>query len=213
MRSRFRFPRARLPRVGSRPRRLRPGRPRSISVRAVSLLLLVLLAVVVFANSWGVFQTDIKPYNGTIPISVGGSSADAYRVGGQQGDIFGLWGEPLKETAEQIASVNAVADAAGRPHPRIWVSFRPIVAPNLRSSTSDPGTTTATCAARVRSPCTSIRGVNGGGSPPGTARTSSAATNAIFFGMASKLGRPRHADRHPAVPIPRPYPGTTRPDS
>ncbi|WNI14831.1 LLM class flavin-dependent oxidoreductase [Actinacidiphila sp. ITFR-21] len=74
------------------------------------------------------FATDIKPYHGTIPISVGGSSQEAYRVGGRQGDIFGLWGEPLKETAEQIASVNAIADAAGRPHPRIWVSFRPIVA-------------------------------------------------------------------------------------
>ena len=61
MRSRFRFPRARLPRVGLRARHPRPGRPRSISVRAVSLLLLALLAVVVFANSWGVFQTDIKP--------------------------------------------------------------------------------------------------------------------------------------------------------
>jgi alkanesulfonate monooxygenase len=75
------------------------------------------------------FASDVAPVHGTIPISVGGSSADAYRVGGQQGDIFGLWGEPLKETAEQIASVNAHADAAGRPRPRIWVSFRPIVAP------------------------------------------------------------------------------------
>ncbi len=75
------------------------------------------------------FRTAIRPYQETIPISVGGSSQDAYRVGGQQGDIFGLWGEPLAETAEQIASVNAYADAAGRPHPRIWVSFRPIVAP------------------------------------------------------------------------------------
>ena len=74
------------------------------------------------------FQTDIRPYQAQIPISVGGSSDDAYRVGGQQGDIFGLWGEPLKETAEQIAAVNAYADAAGRPDPRIWVSFRPIVA-------------------------------------------------------------------------------------
>jgi alkanesulfonate monooxygenase len=74
------------------------------------------------------FATDIKPHGDTIPISVGGSSVEAYRVGGRQGDIFGLWGEPLKETADQIASVNAVADAAGRPHPRIWVSFRPIVA-------------------------------------------------------------------------------------
>ncbi|HEY1919822.1 MAG TPA: LLM class flavin-dependent oxidoreductase [Streptosporangiaceae bacterium] len=74
------------------------------------------------------FHTDIKPYQGLIPVSVGGSSADAYRVGGQQGDIFGLWGEPLADTRQQIASVNAHADAAGRPHPRIWISFRPIVA-------------------------------------------------------------------------------------
>ncbi|MDQ0954635.1 alkanesulfonate monooxygenase [Streptomyces phaeochromogenes] len=75
------------------------------------------------------YYSDVKPVNGLVPISVGGSSQDAYRVGGQQGDIFGLWGEPLKETAEQIAAVNAVADAAGRPRPRIWVSFRPIIAP------------------------------------------------------------------------------------
>jgi alkanesulfonate monooxygenase len=75
------------------------------------------------------FQSNIKPYQDAIPVSVGGSSEDGYRVGGRQGDIFGLRGEPLKETAEQIASVNAQADTAGRPHPRIWVSFRPIVAP------------------------------------------------------------------------------------
>lgn len=74
------------------------------------------------------FQTDVKPYGDAIPISVGGSSETAYRVGGEQGDIFGLWGEPLKETSEQIAAVNKYADAAGRPRPRIWVSFRPIVA-------------------------------------------------------------------------------------
>ncbi|WP_329310695.1 LLM class flavin-dependent oxidoreductase [Streptomyces sp. NBC_01262] len=75
------------------------------------------------------FSSQVTPHQATIPISVGGSSQDAYRVGGQQGDIFGLWGEPLKETAEQIASVNAYADEAGRPRPRIWVSFRPIIAP------------------------------------------------------------------------------------
>src|SRR5207302_10858370 len=75
------------------------------------------------------FRSDVRPYQESIPISVGGSSVDAYRVGGQQGDIFGLWGEPLAETAQQIASVNEYADAAGRPRPRIWVSFRPIVAP------------------------------------------------------------------------------------
>jgi alkanesulfonate monooxygenase len=75
------------------------------------------------------FQTDIRPVQENLPISIGGSSQQAYEVGGRQGDIFGLWGEPLKETAEQIAAVNAVADAAGRPRPRIWNSFRPIVAP------------------------------------------------------------------------------------
>jgi alkanesulfonate monooxygenase len=75
------------------------------------------------------FHSDVLPFQETIPVSVGGSSEDAYRVGGRQGDIFGLWGEPLAETKQQIDSVNAYADAAGRPHPRIWVSFRPIVAP------------------------------------------------------------------------------------
>ena len=74
------------------------------------------------------FRSDVLPYQDTIPVSVGGSSEDAYRVGGRQGDIFGLWGEPLAETKQQIDAVNAHADAAGRPHPRIWVSFRPIVA-------------------------------------------------------------------------------------
>ncbi len=76
------------------------------------------------------FSNGVRPVHGTIPISVGGSSADAYRVGGALGDIFGLWGEPLAETAEQIASVAAAAEAAGRTdRPRIWVTFRPIIAP------------------------------------------------------------------------------------
>ena len=75
------------------------------------------------------FSTDISPVQDNIPISIGGSSEQAYEVGGRLGDIFGLWGEPLKETAEQIAAVNRYADANGRRRPRIWVSFRPIIAP------------------------------------------------------------------------------------
>ncbi|WP_029149951.1 LLM class flavin-dependent oxidoreductase [Microbacterium indicum] len=64
-----------------------------------------------------------------IPISVGGSSDAAYRVGGALGDIFGLWGEPLADTREQIDRIDASARAAGRTdRPRIWVTFRPIVA-------------------------------------------------------------------------------------
>ena len=63
-----------------------------------------------------------------IPIYFGGSSEAAYRVGGRRADVYALWGEPLAETAEQIASVRAAAEAAGRTEPpRISVSFRPIL--------------------------------------------------------------------------------------
>jgi alkanesulfonate monooxygenase len=63
-----------------------------------------------------------------IPIYFGGSSEAAYRVGGKHADVFALWGEPLAETAEQIAAVHEAARAAGRSTmPRISVSFRPIL--------------------------------------------------------------------------------------
>ncbi len=76
------------------------------------------------------FVADLRPVNGTIPISLGGSSADAYRVGGSLADIFGLWGEPLAQTREQISAIHGQADLAGRADkPRIWVTFRPIIAP------------------------------------------------------------------------------------
>jgi len=65
-----------------------------------------------------------------IPLYFGGSSEAAYRVGGKHADVYALWGEPLAETAEQIASVRAAAAAAGRDTtPRISVSFRPILGP------------------------------------------------------------------------------------
>ena len=74
------------------------------------------------------FRNSVQPVS-PILISVGGSSPEAYRVGGSLGDIFGLWGEPLKETKEQIDKVYAAAEAAGRKdRPRIWVTFRPIIA-------------------------------------------------------------------------------------
>jgi alkanesulfonate monooxygenase len=74
------------------------------------------------------YSSSVLPIKRTLTLSVGGSSDAAYRLGAEHGDVFGLWGEPLAETAQQIASVNAYADAAGRPHPRMWVSFRPITA-------------------------------------------------------------------------------------
>ncbi|KAJ5585159.1 uncharacterized protein N7459_004959 [Penicillium hispanicum] len=77
------------------------------------------------------FSNKVRPVNGTIPVSVGGSSDEAYRIGGSLADIFGLWGEPLKETKEQIDRIYAEAAKAGRSEkdrPRIWVTFRPIIA-------------------------------------------------------------------------------------
>jgi alkanesulfonate monooxygenase len=75
------------------------------------------------------FAAEVKPVTEPrIPLYFGGSSEAAYRVGGKQADVFALWGEPLAETAEQIASVRAAAEAAGRTEPpRISVSFRPIL--------------------------------------------------------------------------------------
>ncbi|MBT0772183.1 LLM class flavin-dependent oxidoreductase [Kineosporia sp. J2-2] len=76
------------------------------------------------------FVSRVRPVNGTVPVSVGGSSDDAYRVGGALADIFGLWGEPLAETAQQIARFSDEARRAGRDDvPRTWVTFRPIIAP------------------------------------------------------------------------------------
>lgn len=77
------------------------------------------------------FRNLVRPVRKTVTVSVGGSSDEAYRIGGSLADIFGLWGEPLKETREQIDRIYAEADRAGRPvtdRPRIWVTFRPITA-------------------------------------------------------------------------------------
>ena len=76
------------------------------------------------------FSNRVRPVNGkSIPISVGGSSDEAYRVGGSLADIFGLWGEPLKDTKEQIDRIYSEAEKSGRAdRPRIWVTFRPIIA-------------------------------------------------------------------------------------
>jgi alkanesulfonate monooxygenase len=72
---------------------------------------------------------EVKPVD-RIPLYFGGSSEAAYRVGGKHADTFALWGEPLAETAQQIASVRAAALAAGRTDvPGISVSFRPILGP------------------------------------------------------------------------------------
>jgi alkanesulfonate monooxygenase len=71
-------------------------------------------------------HSDVRsPQSPRIPLYFGGSSQAAYRVGSKHA---ALWGEPLAETAQQIASVAAAAKAAGRDEPpRVSVSFRPIL--------------------------------------------------------------------------------------
>ncbi|MEU2669512.1 LLM class flavin-dependent oxidoreductase [Streptomyces sp. NPDC007164] len=77
------------------------------------------------------FVSDTFPVQQPRPqVSFGGSSPAAYAAGGAEADIYCLWGEPLAQTAEQIASVKEAARAAGRTDvPRIQVAFRPIIAP------------------------------------------------------------------------------------
>ncbi|MFY0408662.1 LLM class flavin-dependent oxidoreductase [Solicola sp. PLA-1-18] len=77
------------------------------------------------------FVSDVFPVQQPRPrISFGGSSDAAYAIGTAEADVFCLWGEPLADTAEQIARVRAEAEASGRPdQPRIQVAFRPIIAP------------------------------------------------------------------------------------
>lgn len=68
------------------------------------------------------YGSEVLPVHASgIPLYFGGSSEAAYRVGGRHADTFALWGEPLAETAEQIASVRAAAVAAGRTAPLVSV--------------------------------------------------------------------------------------------
>ena len=75
------------------------------------------------------FGPGFAPYDSPIPISIGGQSDEAFAVGGAKADIFSFWGEPLDDLRAEIDRVNDIARASGRTTlPRIWVTFRPIVA-------------------------------------------------------------------------------------
>jgi alkanesulfonate monooxygenase len=75
------------------------------------------------------FVSEVRPYQQPrIPLYFGGASQAAIAVGARHADVFALWGEPLAETAEQIARVRAAARDAGRETPpRISLSVRPIL--------------------------------------------------------------------------------------
>ncbi|GAA0525433.1 LLM class flavin-dependent oxidoreductase [Paractinoplanes ferrugineus] len=75
------------------------------------------------------FGPGFAPHKSTIPISIGGQSDEAFAVGGAKADIFSFWGEPLDDLRGEIDRVHGIARAAGRTTlPRIWVTFRPIIA-------------------------------------------------------------------------------------
>jgi alkanesulfonate monooxygenase len=81
------------------------------------------------------FVADVFPVQEPRPmISFGGSSDAAYAVGAAEADVYCLWGEPLADTAEQIARVEAEAEAIGRRRPRIQVAFRPILGPTAEKA-------------------------------------------------------------------------------
>lgn len=111
------------------------------------------------------YMPAVRPFEGQqIPISFGGSSDAAYGVGAKQADVYALFGEPLAETAEQIASIRAASEASGRAKPpRMGVSLRVIMDTtdelawerahrilDARKPASDHATTANTGASTVR---------------------------------------------------------------
>ena len=76
------------------------------------------------------FGPGFPTYSGeAIPISIGGQSDAAFKLGGELADVFSFWGEPLAEIRSQLDRLDGIAAAAGRAdRPRIWVTFRPIIA-------------------------------------------------------------------------------------
>jgi alkanesulfonate monooxygenase len=78
-----------------------------------------------FRGAWSAVKPLQKPYP---PIFFGGSSPGAHSMGAEHCDVFALYGEPLKETAERIDDFRQRCAAFGRV-PRFNISFRPIIAP------------------------------------------------------------------------------------
>jgi alkanesulfonate monooxygenase len=70
----------------------------------------------------------VKPAAGAgIPLYFGGASAAALAVGAEHADVYMLWGEPVAQIAERIATIRAAAARHGR-RVRFSLSVRPIVA-------------------------------------------------------------------------------------
>jgi alkanesulfonate monooxygenase len=68
-----------------------------------------------------------RPYQGQVPIFMGGDSDDAVEFGAKHADLYMLWGEPIAGTRERMARVRAAASAHGR-EMRFSISLRLFVA-------------------------------------------------------------------------------------
>ncbi|MFT4021300.1 MAG: LLM class flavin-dependent oxidoreductase [Acinetobacter sp.] len=69
----------------------------------------------------------LKPVNGSIPISFGGSSDIAYDIAVRHADLYSLWGEPLSGVKEQIAKLKKAAEKINKTAPPVSLSVRLII--------------------------------------------------------------------------------------
>jgi len=73
-------------------------------------------------------RSSVRPYQQPYPtLLFGGSSEGALEMGAQHCDVFAMFGEPLKETADRIADFRKRCQVYGRGMPGFNVSFRPII--------------------------------------------------------------------------------------
>ncbi len=75
-------------------------------------------------------RSDVQPFQKPHPpLFFGGSSEGALAMGARHCDVFAMFGEPLKPTAQRIAEFRARAAASGR-SATFNMSFRPILGAN-----------------------------------------------------------------------------------
>ncbi|WP_210602841.1 LLM class flavin-dependent oxidoreductase [Brevibacterium oceani] len=79
-----------------------------------------------FYSASGV-SLQTRPYQGQVPIFMGGDSDDAVEFGAKHADLYMLWGEPLAGTEERIKRVNRAAEEHQR-NMRYSINLRLFVA-------------------------------------------------------------------------------------
>ncbi len=148
------------------------------------------------------YRPGVQPVSPAgIRLFFGGSSAAAYQVGGKHADTFALWGEPLKETAEQIASVRAAAAAAGPPPGSACRSGRSSAPPRIW-----PGNGRTASWPRSRIPRDRVPSTGAGAARTGSRRTPAPSgcwpPRPAATSMTGRCGRPPPGPAGPAATPP-----------